>query len=58
MKYKNTTKGNLKFRAFDKSMNKIKFDLKPEEEVELGKEAIFGGLERVEKETKKTKDGG
>ena len=55
MKYKNTTKGVLKFRAYDKDMLKRVFMLKPSEEVELGKEAHLGGLEMVEEKVSKKK---
>ena len=52
MKYKNNTDRTLKFRAHDIKMEKVKFILKPGEEIELGKVAVFDGLELV-KETKK-----
>ena len=38
MKYKNILKGKNAFRAFNKEGQKQKFELEPNEEVELGKE--------------------
>ena len=56
MKYKNTTKGILKCRAFDSKLEKKVFKLKPGEEKEFGNEIDFPGLEKVkEKADKKTK---
>ena len=53
MKYKNVTEGQLRFRAFNTKGKKIRFILKPGEEIELGKKAIFPGLEQVSEEAKK-----
>ena len=53
MRYKNISKGNIKFRAFNTKGEKVVFGLKPNEEVELGKEANHSCLEKVsEKENK------
>lgn len=52
MKYKNVTKGILRFRANDKSGQKRVFELKPDEEMEAIGKVSFGGLEQV-KEIKK-----
>jgi hypothetical protein len=58
MKYKNVTKNVLQFRAFDLKGVKRVFTLKPNQEVELGKEAHLGGLELVDDgEIKKRKKG-
>ena len=53
LKYKNVTEGILKFRAHDGKMVKKVFELKPNQEVELGSEARFGGLELVKEEANK-----
>lgn len=47
MKYKNVTKGNLRFRAADSKGVKRVFDLKPGEEMESDREVRLGGLEKV-----------
>ena len=52
MKYKNMTKGILRFRAKDKSGQKRVFELKPDEEMESYGTVSLGGLEEV-KEIKK-----
>ncbi len=51
-KYKNVTKGILKFRAFDENRIKKKFELKPDKEVELGTIASMDGLELVKEKEK------
>lgn len=60
MRYKNTTKGILKFRANDSKGEKKIFELKPEEEFESDREVHLGGLELTEKagkgKSKKTKE--
>ena len=38
MRYKNILKGKNAFRAFNKEGQKVKFELEPNEEVELGKQ--------------------
>ena len=53
-KYKNTTKGILKFRAADSNGIKKVFELKPDKEMESDREVKLGGLELV-KEKAKTK---
>lgn len=53
MLYKNVTDRVLAFRAHNEKGVKARFALKPGEEVELGREAKFGGLEKAKK--KKTK---
>lgn len=50
MKYKNITKGNLKFRANDKNGLKKVFELKPNEEIESDRIVSFGGLEEIKEE--------
>lgn len=57
MKYKNITKGVLKFRAHDEKGIKKVFELKPDEEIESDRELSLGGLELVKsKKTKKESD--
>ncbi len=58
MKYKNITKGVLRFRAHDsKGIVKV-FELKPGKEMESDREVRFGGIEEVGKgKSKKTKEG-
>jgi len=53
MKYKNTTKGVLKFRAFNVKMEKEVFIVEPGKEIELGKEINFMGMEKVKEKEKK-----
>lgn len=55
MRYKNVTERVLKFRAFDEKQVKKVFILKPSEEVELGRESIFSGLELIGKGEEKEK---
>lgn len=63
IRYKNITEGILRFRAFDKDGIKKVFELKPDEEVELGGESKFGGLKKITesagkgKKTKKKVEG-
>ena len=47
MLYKNVSEGTLRFRANDLEGIKKVFELKPGEEVDLGKETRFGGLKKV-----------
>ena len=49
MKYKNITKGILKFRAHDSKGKKKVFELKPGKEMESDREVHFDGLEQVGK---------
>ena len=49
MKYKNTTKGILKFRAHDSKGIKKVFELKAGTEMESDREVHLGGLEKVGK---------
>ncbi len=56
MKYKNTTKGTLRFRAHDSKGIVRVFELKPGNEMESDREVRFGGLEKVGKgKSNKTK---
>ena len=48
MKYKNTTKGVLNFRAHDSKGIVRVFELKPGKEIELDREFFHGGLKLVE----------
>ena len=55
MKYKNTTKEVLKFRAHDSKGIVRVFELKPGKELELDREFFHGGLELVEEIEKEGK---
>ncbi|MAF50797.1 MAG: hypothetical protein CMH64_01775 [Nanoarchaeota archaeon] len=59
MKYKNTSKRVLKFRAHDSKGNKKLFELKPGKEMESDREVRLGeeGLEEVGKGTSKKSKG-
>ena len=58
MKYKNTTKGILRFKAHEANGVKTSFALQPKEEVELYRNDLeIEGLEKAEKKIKKTKKG-
>ncbi len=57
MKYKNTTKGILRFRASDKSGQKQVFELKPGEEFESDRTVSLGGLEKLSKGARAKVDG-
>ncbi len=58
MKYKNISKGVLKFRVHAKDGQKRIFELKPDEEMESDRLVSLGGLELVNEEPKlkKTKE--
>lgn len=47
MKYKNATKGVLRFRAHDKNGKKKVFELKPGQNMESDRKVDFVGLEQV-----------
>lgn len=61
MKYKNTTKEILRFKAHEANGTKTSFALKPNEQVDLYRDNLeIEGLEKIEKkktEDKKTKKG-
>ena len=57
MRYKNVTRGVLKFRAHDIDGKKKRFELKPGKEIESDRVVHLGGLEWVGKGKTKTKEG-
>lgn len=54
MRYKNATKSVLRFRAVGTDGIKKVFELKSNEEIELGREANLGGLVKVAEKIEKT----
>ena len=52
MKYKNITNGILRFRAYNKKMEKVDFKVQPGKYFEVGKEVISKGIEKVSEKEK------